>query len=384
MRRRVSKFAPKDVPRKFRERRSLMYESTKGTISKRGSRRCRLLMLGCGNVGIRCLELLLKKPFRDSFVLIGVADSSGGVLSRNGIEPEAMIAQKKRGRVVDFEEDSIRVVKSSQELYDAARKTNSVDIVIDLTPVNLKDGEPSLGIIRDALSNGVHCVLANKAPLALSFSDITQCAREGRSQLAYSATVCGGLPVVNVAHRDLVGATFTRIEGIFNSTSNFVLSELEKGKTAEAAIETAQKVGIAEADPKLDIEGFDTANKLVILANTAIGLDCTLKDVKIEGIQNVTKHDMDAARERQETIRLIATCEIDSENAGYTLTVAPRAVSIDSFFGRCDGTSMNCRFATDIYETIEMQTDEKGVYPTSAAVLRDCFGIFKGYIESGK
>jgi homoserine dehydrogenase len=283
--------------------------------------------------------------------------------------------------------------------------------LIDLSPVNLDTGEPSLSLLRCALRRGVSAVLANKAPLVLDFAGLKAAAAHGTAartsgggekhvdaaapracsgppRLAFSATVCGGLPVVNVGVRDLRGATFECIEGIFNSTTNFILAEMEAGRGRADALREAQRVGIAEADPTLDVEGLDTANKLVILSNEVLGQAVTLADVSITGISAVTDEDVRGALAAGECIRLVARAVRRGPTAAaaaaggavkcggaFTYTVAPERVKIDSHLGNCQGTSMCCRYVTDIFETIDLRTDEKGVYPTAAAVLRDCFDV---------
>jgi len=345
------------------------------------------LILGFGNVGTRCVELMLKGVCHADILVVGVSDSSGGVFCSDGLDLAALLSHKKTsGGVSQFKMEGASFVGSSQELYELCkfnkRYSCALSLVIDLSPVDLKTGGVSLPILQDALASGIHCVLANKAPLVLDYTNLTNLARSNNASILFSATVCGGLPVINVGRRDLIGAKFHKISGIFNSTSNYVLVQLEKGFTVAAAIRDAQQIGIAEADPSLDLEGYDTANKLVIITNSVMGFPCTLADVDLSGIQGVTKEDIDAAKDHGETIRLVATATRIDDGAGtgaVTLSVKPTRVSLHSFFGRCSDTSMCVRFDTDIYEEIEMMTYEKGVYPTSAAVLRDCFDVCAGH-----
>lgn len=332
----------------------------------------KVILLGFGNVGRRCTELILR-GVSPEMTICGVSDSQGGIFCDDGLDLAKLLKHKNlSGSVIGF--NGSTTLNSSQELYDLG-KQHKIDIVIDVSPVDLKSGGPALPILQDALSNGIHCVLANKAPLVLDYQNLTSLAKHNNAALLFSATVCGGLPVVNVGRRDLRGAQFHRISGIFNSTSNYVLAEMEKGKTVEQAILEAQEIGIAEADPSLDIDGYDTANKLVIVTNAVMGHSCTLEDVELVGVGNVTKEDIDAAQETGNTIRLVATASKNNDTGVVTMSVRPTKVPITSFFGQCSDTSMCCRFETDIFETIELKTDEKGVYPTSAAVLRDCFDV---------
>ena len=163
------------------------------------------------------------------------------------------------------------------------------DLLLDASPVNLRTGQPGLSCVRTAIGRGMGVVLANKAPLVLAFRELTEAAKAAGAGLAYSATVCGALPVVNIGRRDLVGCDIRGVRGIFNSTSNSILEAMSLGGTYAEALHQAQLDGIAEADPSLDVEGWDTANKLVIIANSILGMPATLADVQpVEGITGIT------------------------------------------------------------------------------------------------
>ena len=204
------------------------------------------------------------------------------------------------------------------------------------------------------------------------------------SQVLFSATVCGGLPVVNVGRRDCVLWENPICPGIFNSTSNFILSQMENGNSRKEALQMAIDRGIAEADPTLDIEGIDTANKLTIIANSILDYSVTLSDVSVEGISNVTTLDMEEAKDGK-VIRLVASATLlePQEDIGlntiprYSLSVAPKRVEARSFLGSCQETDMCVVFESSEFETISMKTNEQGVYPTSAAMIRDCTHIIK-------
>ncbi len=275
------------------------------------------------------------------------------------------------------------------------------DIILDTTPVNLVDGGVGLACCRWGAQHGVHLVLANKAPLVLSYRELLDTARSSSSYIEFSATVCGGLPVINVGRRDLACcARLNLVQGIFNSTSNYVLSRMSTGEEPEIALEHAKRVGIAEADPSLDLEGYDTASKLVIICNSILNISATLQDVALEGITGITLADVEAAGRESKVYRLIATASRCSCAAGgerelegwqcglgcvesYKLSVNPTLVDVNSFFGQCQDTDMSVVFVSDEFETMSLKTSEKGVFPTSAAVLRDCFAILRRQEQLG-
>jgi len=345
-----------------------------------------VLLLGFGSVGKHFVKLLLNKNGKlPPIQIIGVSDSSGGICCRNGLPIENVLKWKEQGnKLKDYcvNAESIEHFANSEEMCLKV----PCDILLDATPVNLENGGESLTCIRRALSNGTNIVLANKAPLVLAYKDLMNLAMfEPFSQILFSATVCGGLPVINVGKRDLGCGKIRSIRGIFNSTSNFILSQMENGSNRREALQIAIKRGIAEADPSLDVEGIDTANKLTIISNAILGYDALLADVSVKGISDVSILEVEEAKRNGEVIRLVASATLIENNAPkstssfdiYDLNVAPKRVKKNSFFGNCRNSDMCVIFESEEFETISMKTNETGVYPTAAAMMRDCSHIIK-------
>jgi homoserine dehydrogenase len=231
-----------------------------------------------------------------------------------------------------------------------------------------------MSVTRTALSRGISVVLANKGPLVLAFQELHALAAQTGAGLAYSATVCGALPVINIGRRDLIAAEISLLRGIFNSTSNFILQEMATGRSYDEALAEAQRRGIAEADPSLDVEGWDTANKLVIIANSFLGAQVTLDDVTVEGITQITAARLAAERAAGNTIKLIATAEGGPD--GYQLSVRPTVLPHAEFLARCDGWEMGVEIHTDLYGTLYHKIWEQDPLPTAAAMLRDAVNLF--------
>ena len=181
--------------------------------------------------------------------------------------------------------------------------------------------------------------------------------------------------MLNVGQRDLVAAEITGLRGIFNSTSNFILAEMAQGHSFGAALAEAQRRGIAEADPSLDIDGWDTANKLVIIANSVLGVETTLADIAVTGIREVTTAALQTELSRGQTIKLLATA---TASAGrYQFQVAPTILSRDEFLGRCDSWEMGIEIHSDLYGTLYQKIWEDTPIPTAAAMLRDAVNLFR-------
>jgi homoserine dehydrogenase len=388
-----------------------------------------VLLLGFGSVGQHVVQLLLaRSPCRPrpDLCIKAISDSSGGLHCPTGLPLAAVLRWKQAGnKLQTFTSNDYIIVHYVDTLHMVQSTALSGDIVLDATPVNLTDGGVGLACCRYAAEKGIHIVMANKAPLVLCYQQLMHSARQAPiSSIEFSGAVCGGLPVINVGRRDLTCcAQLNLVQGIFNSTSNYILSRMAAGEAPDIALANAREVGIAEADASLDLEGFDTANKLVIICNAVLNIPVTLRDVEREGMMHITQAEVEAAGKEGMVYRLIATAErrftagvscddhhettedsIDAmeedkrgeEGAGdiandvekeeakrkqqcanFKLSVCPTLVLTTSFFGQCTDTDMSVVFVSDEFETISLKTNEKGVFPTAAAVLRDCCTIIK-------
>ncbi len=343
----------------------------------------RLALIGLGNVGRAFLELmvtkadLLRERYDLALVLTGAADSSGAVMDGSGIDPIALREHKARGgNAANF----VRGVPGMSALKLAAQAP--ADVLLEASTVNLQTGQPGLDCVRRAIRRGMHVVLANKGPLVHAFGELEAAARAANVGLAYSATVCGALPVVNIGRRDLAGCEILSVRGIFNSTSNSILAAMAQGGSYAEALRQAQRDGIAEADPSLDVEGWDTANKLVIIANSILRQPATLADVQpVIGITGISADDIRAAAAQGKVIKLVARAERkerqdarDSEGP-YRLSVQPEWLPTDDFLASVNGWEMGIVFDTDIMGLQQFKVDERGPVPTAAAMLRDVLGL---------
>jgi homoserine dehydrogenase len=254
-------------------------------------------------------------------------------------------------------------------------QTAQADLFVDLTPTNLKTGEPGLSLIRHALKEGMNVVTANKGPLVLAYSELTSLARKHEAKLHYSATVTGGLPTLNIGVRDLAPSEITGFEGIVNATTNYILTRMSEGDSFEAALKHAQDVGHAEADPSLDVDGWDAANKLVIIANSVLRHPTKLGDVQIVGIRGITQKKMREANQAGKVIKLVAKGE-RLAGGDWKLSVKPMHLFAEHPLARVAENMMGVIYHTDINGTIMATIEERDPYPTAAAVLRDMVAVY--------
>ncbi len=339
----------------------------------------KLVLIGVGNIGRRFLEILARKEdvlytrYGLELVLVGLADSSGAALAADGLDPLQVIQLKQEGRGVAAYPLHGRADMGALELLQEVQ----ADVLLEASPTNLQDGQPGLGCMEEALRRGMHVVTANKGPLVLAYSRLVKLAAEKGGRLAFSAAVAGGLPTVNIGRRDLAGSDILRLEGVLNLTTNYILTQMaEKGKPYAEALADTQAAGHAEADPNLDVAGWDAANKLVILAQSVLGQAASLDDVEVEGITGIGPEELKQAAVSGKVIKLIARAERE-EDGGYRLSVRPTLLAPSHPLARLTAHQMGIVYHTDINGTITAVIDEADPMPTAAAMLRDLINIYE-------
>lgn len=342
------------------------------------TRRVRLVLIGLGNVGRNLMSILVMKRealasrYGLDLAVVGAADTSGAALDQNGLDLPAIIRLKEQKTGVALYTPGGTPGMTGLDLVRAA----DADILVEMSLTNLKDGQPGLQCIREGLARNWHVVSANKGPMVLAFGELMAAAKNAGRQLRFSACVGGGLPSVNVGQRDLMACDISRFEGILNGTTHVILTMMADGKSFDEALAEAQRIGIAEADPSLDIDGWDAANKCVIVANSVLGMPATLKDVSVTGIRGVTVEQMRRANEQGNCIKLLITGERDG--AGYRLSVRPTVIPLTHPLAHLRGEDMGIVYYTDIMGDITVSIAERGPMPTAAGVLRDILTIARG------
>ena len=380
----------------------------------------RTAVLGMGSVHQNLLTILdskqeeLAESYGVLFQIVAATDSSGIVVATNktnnggGLDMRELVALKQSGGRLSELKEAFR--GAGRETVQQVLKNLRLDLLFEATPCcvgdptkqqqddsskshsNSVERSEALDIIRSALMSGVSVVLANKGPLVQAIGELRELAQpiNENGRLAYSATVCGGLPILNIGTRDMIAGRITKVQGVFNATSNFVLDALALASsdggdggttnTWEDAIAEAQRVGAAEADPTLDTDGWDTAFKLLIIVNTIMMKRSStststiqLKDISVQGIQDITPDRIAEEAEQGNVIKLVATA--DEQQGQYSVT--PRAVPKDSFLGSITGWEMGVELHSDIYGISYHKLYEKEPIPTAASMMRDAVNMFR-------
>ncbi len=235
-------------------------------------------------------------------------------------------------------------------------------------------------LIFKAMENGKHIVTANKALLANQGQQIFQSAYEHGVDLAFEPSVGGCMPIIKLLRESLVGNHILAMTGILNGTCNYILSKIsEEGIPFESALADAQASGFAEADPTMDIEGFDTAHKLAILSSLAFGMKINFKDIYIEGISKITPLDIRFAEEFGFCIKLLAISKI--RDKGIEARVHPTMIASDNILSSVRGSLNAVTISGDAVGDLFLSGHGAGMMPTASAVVSDIVDIARNILS---
>jgi homoserine dehydrogenase len=332
----------------------------------------RIILVGYGVVGKGVTTILARryaekaKDYGFNPKIVAIADIDGAVINPRGLSPEKLEQIKQKGYPISADPDFGHKGISALDVIESVE----AEVVVEVTPVNIKTAEPALSHITKAFKTGKHVVTTNKGPLALAMPALTELAEYNNVYLRFSGTVGGGTPMLEFAKRCLAGDRILAIRGILNGTTNYILTEMSQNPvTFQEALTQAQKLGYAEREPSMDIDGFDTACKVVILANWILNKKITLKDVDRTGIRDVTLQALDEAAKRGNTVKLIGS--IDEENKpSVKPTELPKTHPL------CVSGVLNAvTFSTEYAGEQTLVGRGAGGVETASAVLRDLLDI---------
>jgi homoserine dehydrogenase len=331
----------------------------------------RIILVGYGIVGKGVTTILARKyaerikDYGFNPKIVAIADIDGAVLNPRGLSPEKLEEIRQRGFPISKDPD---FGHPGMPALDVIANVEA-EVVVEVTPVNIKNAEPALSHITTAFKTGKHVVTTNKGPLALAMPALTELAEYNNVLFRFSGTVGGGTPMLEFAKRCLVGDKIMGIRGILNGTTNYILTEMSQNRISfQDALSQAQKLGYAEREPSMDIDGFDTACKVVILANWILNKRITLKDVDRTGIRDVSLEMLNEASKRGNTIKLIGS--IDGNTASVKPTEIPKTNPL------CVSGVLNAiTYQTEFAAEQTLVGRGAGGLETASAVLRDLLDI---------
>jgi len=310
-----------------------------------------LLFVGYGHVAKRFVQLL---------------DESRTALTALDIEPVMVgTATRKHGRANDgscapFITEAFGQIEPGR--FDA-------HVMVETTTLDVRSGEPAISHVRAALAAGAHVITANKGPAAFAYRSLTdEAARAGLSFLCEGA-VMDGIPVLNLVRDSMPAVTVTGFRGVVNSTTNFMLTAMENGEDYGAALERMQAAGVAEADPSLDVDGWDAAAKAAVLANVLLDAETTPHAVVREGIGPATGERAIEARTRGRRVKLVASGS--GRGAAVQLRVGLEELAADDPLAILEGQANALELDTWPLGRIVITQRDGGLEKTAYALLAD-------------
>ena len=334
----------------------------------------KLLFIGFGTVGqglakiLRDQADLLREKEGFQAQIVGVATRSRGTLyAPDGLKIDALLAAINAGHLDHYPDAD--GLQRNLPVEDLIRDTNA-DVMVELSHSNFQTGEPALTYCRTALTSGKHIVLANKGPAALAYADLMTIAQRVNRRIGFEATIMAGTPCLRLGMDALAGCQITRARGIFNGTTNYILTQMENGMPYKEALAQAQKLGYAEADPTADVDGWDAASKAVILSTILFDHAYpSLDSIPVEGITRITPQDIAKAQAAGERWKLVATVSEEGTR------VAPVRLPLSDPLANVSGTTNAITYSTDLLGDVTLVGPGAGGIETGFGILADLLSI---------
>ena len=333
----------------------------------------KLILIGFGVVGQGFAEILLEKggdlQARHGFSaeIVGVATASKGCLYQPaGLDIALLLRAAESGSFAHYPESA-----SLRRDWDANAmiQRGKADALLEASPTDLQTAQPALASCHLALEHGLHIVLANKGPVALDYANLREKAAASGLHIRYEATVMAGTPTMQLAEDALAGCAIRSARGILNGTTNYILTQMESGMTYAQALAQAQDLGYAETDPTGDVEGWDAAGKVLILANALFGNSLTMGDLDVRGITGISAEDIEQARQASQRYKLIAEA---TPGGG---AVSPQRLPMSDPLAGVGGSSNAIMLDTDLLGEITLIGAGAGKLETGYALLADLMAI---------
>lgn len=336
-----------------------------------------ICLIGFGSAGREFCSMLVRKgeeiknAYKLNVVVTAISTKSKGSLfdplgvdlirALNEVETEGRFSDKNPQKA-DY---------SAMELIGKS----GADVLIELSTLSIKDGQPAISHIEEAIRNDMHVITANKGPIAWDYKRLKAMAAEKGLALLHETTVMDGAPIFNLKEKTLPGCRILGFKGILNSTTNFIMEEMEAGLDFESALREAQRRGFAEADPSMDIDGWDAAAKTAALINVLMDGNETPVTIDRTGISNITTKDIKEAKQKGGKIKLL--CEgvrIKGEVKGR---VYPAFVENNDIFSNIDSTSSILSITTDLMGEICIVERHPEIQQTAYGIYSDLLTLVK-------
>lgn len=333
----------------------------------------RLVLCGFGKVGKAFVTLVTERKHRIgqkyglNLELAAIVDIGGAAVSKQGALPvDKLLSHAEKGGTVEtFPGYGIPGISGAEVI-----SSFKADVLVETTPTNLINGQPGWNHMLAALERGIDIVSANKGPLVLYYRKIQELAKVKGCHIYMSAATAAALPTLDVGMLCLAGSQIISIEGILTGTTNYILTRMQKDKcTYDTALREAQGMGIAETDPSLDVEGWDTRNKLFLIASRIFEKDFDFENLKVIGITGILSEDIEKASADGKVIKLLGTARL--ETGTVTLKVEPQALEINHPLAAVNYSEKGISYLTDTMGRVTVIGGKSSPVGAAAALIKD-------------
>jgi homoserine dehydrogenase len=340
-----------------------------------------LAFVGFGNVARALVRLFVRKrkvleeDFGITVSVTGIATGRHGCAANPaGLELEqALLIVEGGGSLASVSAVSVR------DSLSVIRECRA-DVMFENSPVNHLTGQPAIDHVREALQAGMHVITANKGTVVHGYDELSTLAESRQRKFLFESTVLGGSPVFSVFRECMPAAELLSFRGVLNSTTNIILTRMERGETFDRALQYCQSVGVAETDPSADVDGWDAAIKVAALVTVLMHVPMTPQQVQRQGIRGLTAQMIAQAKDRGERYKVVCSAARQEEVVGAS--VAPQLVPVsDPLYGMEDSTT-GITFRTDVlgdYSIIESEREGMGAGPEPTA-----YGLFADFVRAVK
>jgi len=331
-----------------------------------------LILVGFGNVGRRLATLLREQAARlaqdhelATRVVGIVTRHHGCAYAARGLDAVALSDAPTVGPAasspIDFFDSTLA--------RSAATARDGRLVVVETTTLDIKNGEPAISHVRQALSAGAHVVTANKGPAAFAYQSLARAATAAGRRFLFEGAVMDGIPIFNLVRETLPSVEVVGFRGIVNTTTNYMLNAMELGQPVDDALTEMQAMGVAEADASLDVDGWDAAAKTAALANVLMGATLTPHRVERHGIRPELAARAIEARAAGRRLKLVARAGYD--RGRIAARVGPEELRADDLLAGIDGQQNALVLHTDLLGEIAIVQRGSGLVQTAYAVVSD-------------
>jgi homoserine dehydrogenase len=330
-----------------------------------------LAIVGFGNVGRAFLRLLiaketeLRRKYDIRWRLTGVATRRvGWFADAHGFNPIALV----NGH---WPAPAAAAPRNVREWLERAK----ADVFFEASSLEAHTGQPALEHLKVALESGAHAISANKGPVVHGYLELSALAKEKNRKFLFESTVMDGVPIFSLFPLGLPATELRGFHGVLNSTTNVVLTEIEKGRTFRDAVQRAQALGIAETDPTADLDGWDAAVKLAALAIVLMGADVKIEQVQRTGIRELSEEKIRSVRAAGMRYKLV--CRAERRGDSVQCRVQPELLLVSDPLAGLEGTSSAIRFDMDMFG-LSIVEHNPGIEATAYGLLADLVRVAAG------